>query len=73
MPLGFLSGLALTRLEAPIAPNACSGALFNMSPGQLKLVINSTVWAFQSTERILQTQVHEQAFTHLQGLCVRLI
>lgn len=52
MPAGFLlPGLAMTCLEAPIAPNACSGVLFNMSPGQLKLVIDSIVWAFWHTER----------------------
>ena len=31
--------------------NACSGTLFTMSPVQLKLVIDSIVWAFRHTER----------------------
>jgi exportin-1 len=31
--------------------NACFGTLFTMSPGQLKLVIDSIVWAFRHTER----------------------
>ena len=31
--------------------NACSGTLFTMSPMQLKLVIDSIVWAFRHTER----------------------
>ena len=29
--------------------NACFGTLFTMSPGQLKLVIDSIVWAFRHT------------------------
>lgn len=31
--------------------NACFPTLFAMSPGQLKLVIDSIVWAFRHTER----------------------
>ena len=31
--------------------NHCFNTLFTMSPEQLKLVINSTVWAFRHTER----------------------
>ena len=39
--------------------NACFGTLFTMSPGQLKLVIDSIVWAFRHTERnVADTGVH---------------
>ena len=31
--------------------NACGSTLFAMSPQQLKLVIDSIVWAFRHTER----------------------
>ena len=31
--------------------NSCGGTLFAMSPQQLKLVIDSIVWAFRHTER----------------------
>ena len=31
--------------------NACFSTLFAMSPGQLKLVIDSIIWAFRHTER----------------------
>ena len=39
--------------------NACFGTLFTMSPGQLKLVIDSIVWAFRHTERnVADTGAH---------------
>ena len=31
--------------------NACFGTLFTMSPTQLRLVIDSIIWAFRHTER----------------------
>ena len=44
--------------------NHCFGTLFTMSPDQLKLVIDSIVWAFRHTERnIAETgNVHAQHF-----------
>lgn len=51
--------------------NACFGTLFTMSPGQLKLVIDSIVWAFRHTERnVADTGVYAPLSCDVGESCV---
>lgn len=51
--------------------NACFGTLFTMSPGQLKLVIDSIVWAFRHTERnVADTGMRAPCLSCLTGLVI---